>query len=145
MKKWQGIIIHCSDSSFGDNLVIDDWHKQRGWPTGVGYHFVITNGHQTSKSEYLRAIDGQIQSARKLSMDGIHAKGYNDTHIGICLIGVKDFTDLQFSALQMLIKELVDQYSIELENIIGHYQCTTARGKTCPNFDVDVFKNQIFE
>lgn len=144
MKKWQGIVIHCSDSNFGDALVVDGWHKQRDW-SGIGYNFVITNGKKTSKSAYLRSTDGAINSGRALSKDGSHALGYNDTHIGICLIGVKEFTELQFSALQMLIKELVDQYSIELENIIGHYQCTTAHGKTCPNFDVDVFKNKIFE
>jgi N-acetylmuramoyl-L-alanine amidase len=144
MKKWRGIVIHCSDSSFGDNLIIDKWHKQNGWD-GIGYNFVITNGKKTSKSVYLRSTDGAIKSGRVLSKDGSHALDYNDTHIGICLIGVKEFTDLQFRALQMLLKELVDQYSIELENIIGHYQCTTANGKTCPNFDVDVFKNKIFE
>lgn len=144
MKLWKGIVIHCSDSSFGDALIIDQWHKQKKW-SGVGYNYVITNGKQTSKSEYLRATDGQINSARPLSKSGSHAKGYNSTYIGICLIGVKDFTTYQMAALQLLIKELVDKYQIPIENIIGHYQCTTANGKTCPNFDVVQFINSIFE
>jgi len=145
MKKWKGIVIHCSDSEFGDAMVIDDWHKQRKW-SGVGYHFVITNGQASTKIPYLRAIDGQIQTGRPLNKSGAHAGNpYNKTHIGICLIGVKDFSTYQFAALQLLIKELMDKFGIDPENIIGHYQCSTVNGKTCPNFDVDKFKNSIFE
>ena len=47
------IIVHCSDSSWGDVPVINDWHRQRGFdaPGGVpcGYHFVIRNGFRPSK------------------------------------------------------------------------------------------------
>lgn len=145
MKDWQGIVLHCSDSEFGDNLAINRWHKARGW-SGGGYHFVITNGQASTKTPYLRAIDGQIQTGRPLNKSGAHAgTPYNKTHIGICLIGVKDFTTYQMAALQLLIKDLMHQFDIEPENIIGHYQCSTANGKTCPNFDVDQFKNSIFE
>lgn len=143
-KQWKGIVIHCSDSSFGDSLVIDSWHKQKGW-SGVGYHFVITNGKQTSRSDYLVSTDGQIHSARPLTKNGAHAKSYNSTHIGICLIGIKYFTDRQYSALQMVIKELCHKYDIDPKDVIGHYQCTTANGKSCPNFDVPQFINSIFE
>lgn len=144
MKKWKGIVIHCSDSEFGDALMIDRWHKERGW-SGIGYQFVITNGKAGSKLPYLRAIDGQIQTGRPINKTGSHAKKYNSSYIGICLIGVKDFTTYQMAALQLLIKDLMQTFGIEPENIIGHYQCTTANGKTCPNFDVDDFKNKIFE
>ena len=40
MAKLTNIIIHCSDSDFGDAQTIDLWHKQRGWK-GIGYHYVI--------------------------------------------------------------------------------------------------------
>jgi len=145
MKPWQGIVIHCSDSSFGDVLTIDDWHKQRKW-SGIGYHFVITNGKQKKDSEYLRSTDGQICPARAVDKSGAHSGSpYNQTHIGICLVGINSFTQHQKTALQMLIKDLVYKHNIEIDNIIGHYQCSTANGKTCPNFDVDQFKNSIFE
>ena len=144
MKNWEGIVIHCSDSSFGDALVIDQWHKENGW-TGCGYHFVITNGRQSSKSNYLQSTDGQIQSARSLSKSGAHAKRYNGTYIGICLIGKKDFTDQQIFKLGSLIKELCQRYNIDPENVIGHYQCTTANGKTCPNFAVQNFIKSLFK
>ncbi|MBD3611111.1 MAG: N-acetylmuramoyl-L-alanine amidase [Hydrogenovibrio crunogenus] len=144
MKPWKGIVIHCSDSEFGDALMIDRWHKKRGW-SAIGYQFVITNGKAGSKLPYLRAIDGQIQTGRPIDKTGAHAEDYNSDYIGICLIGVKDFTTYQMAALQLLIKDLMQTFDIEPENIIGHYQCTTANSKTCPNFDVDAFKNRIFE
>lgn len=144
MKNWQGIVIHCSDSSFGDVKTVDAWHKERGY-SEIGYHFVITNGKANPKVPYLRALDGQICAARSLTRSGAHAKNYNSEYIGICLIGVDKFTAYQMAALQLLVKELVNEFNIELENILGHYQCSTANGKTCPNFDVDDFKNKIFE
>ncbi len=137
-KKWQGIVIHCSDSEFGDNLMIDDWHKEKGW-SGIGYHFVITNGVKHKLQHYLRSLDGQIQSARSLDRVGAHARGYNQDYIGICLIGKKSFTKLQFRALQMLVIEFMGIYGFDEQDVIGHYQCKNNGGKTCPNFDVDLW------
>ena len=37
------IVIHQSDSAFGNAAVIDEWHRERGW-SGIGYHWVILNG-----------------------------------------------------------------------------------------------------
>jgi len=135
MKKWNGIVIHCSDSSSGDNLAIDQWHKQRNW-SGIGYHFVITNGYQHPNVQHMALTDGVIQSGRSLHKSGAHAKKYNRTHIGICLIGKASFSKPQMQALQQLIQTLRLRYNIPLKNIIGHNQCSTANGKTCPNFNV---------
>lgn len=116
----EGIIIHCSDSPQGrgdDASTIDRWHKERGW-TGIGYHYVILE-------------DGLIQEGRPLGTKGAHARGYNN-YIGICLIGVDAFTDAQFTSLALLCKAL------DVEDIKGHYDVSTT--KTCPNFDVELFK-----
>ena len=43
-KENKKIVLHCSDSTFGNAAVITNWHIQRGWQT-IGYHFVICNGH----------------------------------------------------------------------------------------------------
>ena len=138
MKK-KGIVIHCSDSEFGSSILIDEWHrKERGW-NSIGYHFVICNG-KIDNSTYIDCMDGAIERGRDIHKMGAHAKGYND-HIGICLIGVKDFTEKQFNSLAILIKELISLYNIDMDNIIGHYQCK-GTNKTCPNFDVDVFKEE---
>ena len=135
---WKGIVIHCSDSEFGNASLINEWHKSRGWD-GIGYHFVITNGILDSDKDYKKSFDGQVESGRQLSKSGAHARGYNSTHIGICLIGKKDFSLKQKNKLSNVIQDLQELYSIKSENIIGHYQCENTN-KTCPNFDVDEFK-----
>lgn len=135
---YKGIVIHCSDSKFGSAQLIEDWHKERGW-SDIGYHFVILNGKFENDSN-LEVMDGMIESARDMDLAGAHAKGYNDW-IGICLIGVDQFTDRQFKSLYRLIFELKNKFNIPSSNIIGHYQCKDNGGKTCPNFDVDKFKD----
>ena len=134
---YEGIVIHCSDSTFGNAQLIEDWHKERGW-SDIGYHFVILNGKFENNSE-LRVMDGMIEAGRDMDRAGAHARGYNNW-LGICLIGVDKFTDKQFDSLHKLILELMAKYHIPLKNIIGHYQCKNNGGKTCPNFDVDQFK-----
>jgi len=44
------VIIHCSDSSFGNAVLIDKWHRQRGFDN-IGYHFVILNSHPFSSKQ----------------------------------------------------------------------------------------------
>jgi N-acetylmuramoyl-L-alanine amidase len=88
------IIIHCSDSDFGDVDLIDQWHKERGWD-GVGYHYVITNGIIAHGNEYDPKMDGEIQKGRELAVMGAHCRGHNYNSIGICLIGRHHFTGRQ--------------------------------------------------
>ena len=85
-------IIHCSASKFGNAVLIDSWHKQRGW-SGIGYHAVILNGQITSKL-FNKHFDGLIESGRPFDDNnlidpfeaGAHTLGHNST-IGFCLIG----------------------------------------------------------
>ncbi|PHO10344.1 hypothetical protein CPG37_04660 [Malaciobacter canalis] len=134
----KGIIIHCSDSTFGSSIEVDKWHRQRGW-NNVGYHFVICNG-QVENNTYLECMDGTIERGRDIDKSGAHAVGLNSTHIGICLIGVDEFTDKQFESLAKLIKELKTKYDIINENILGHYDVSS---KTCPNFKVKRFLDNL--
>jgi len=140
MKKFKGIVVHCSDSEFGNALMIEKWHKERGWST-IGYHMTILNGH-ISKDDYVPVMDGNTEAGREWNRTGAHAKGYND-YFGICLIGVKDFTSLQFEALLEICKYLIKEHDIKVENIIGHYECKDNGGKTCPNFDVEEVRNML--
>ena len=110
-------IIHCSDSpqGRGDNAeTIHGWHKQNGWD-GIGYHYVILE-------------DGTVEAGRPIYWSGAHARGHNDK-IGICLIGINQFTEDQFEALYKLLNDL------EVEEIKGHYEVDKA--KSCPNIDMD--------
>ena len=96
--QWSGIVIHHSDSDFGTVKDIDRWHKERGWD-GIGYHYVIYR-------------DGSIHKGRDLGKIGAHAKGRNQTYVGVCLIGKKSFTEAQKANLRHLCKELRLKYPI---------------------------------
>ena len=143
MKKTH-ILIHCSDSKWGDASIIDSWHKQRGW-TGIGYNLVILNGYLKSSKKYISEKDGVIEKGRSLKKSGAHTLGFNGVNvgIGICLIGKDKFTIKQQLALIDLVLELMDIYNIPVENVLGHYETPQAGGKTCPCFDMDRFREML--
>lgn len=147
--KTKRIIIHCSESNWGDVDVIRGWHtkeppKGNGW-RDIGYNGVILNGFSGYKDLYNKNVDGMFQEGRALDFDtyidseekAAHTLGYNKDSIGVCLIGKKEFTINQFLTLFYFCKMFL-AISPDIE-IKGHYQMSTARGKTCPNFDVDAF------
>lgn len=156
MAKLTNIIIHCSDSDFGDAKTIDFWHKQRGWK-GIGYHYVILNGKRYAGQVILglNNEDGKIEKGRMVNGDdwidgneiGAHCLGYNDKSIGICLIGKKEFTMRQFDSLIFLLEDLLDKHAktIPVKNILGHYETESgkAEGKTCPNFNMDKLREML--
>ncbi len=147
------LVLHCSDSAWGDDRVINDWHRQRGFDyaggTYAGYHYIVLNGFKTyalfkdgiRESEH----DGTVQEARPVCWWGCHAPPLNGCSLGICLIGVRDFTPKQFEALTRLVFALMDRYSIPVDHVIGHYETSMAGGKTCPNFDVPAFRRTLAE
>jgi hypothetical protein len=117
------IIIHCSDSEWGNAVTIDGWHAQRGFDNGrgvhIGYHYVILNG-QLSPTKYHRFFNGVIETGRPLDDDGQFEKdetaaatlGKNDC-VQICLIGKSGkFTIGQIKNCAILIRELKQQYGV---------------------------------
>lgn len=147
--KIENIIIHCSDSEWGCEKVINKWHTDpkpqgRGWK-GTGYNGIICNGHKQYKSDYVMEDDGLFEEGRALDFNAYitqdekaaHTLGYNHNSIGICLIGKNQFTVKQFYTLFNFCK--VFQAINPKIKIKGHYEMSTARGKTCPNFDVLAF------
>ena len=116
-------IIHCSDSpqGRGDNAkTIHKWHLANGWD-GIGYHYVILE-------------NGVIENGRPLYWQGAHCRGHNED-IGICLIGIDSFTEMQFKSLRMLLK------SLDIEDVKGHYELDNK--KTCPNIDMEWFRETL--
>jgi len=137
-RKIDSIIIHCSDSDFGDRDLIDRWHRERGW-NGIGYHFVITNGVLESKKPYVAFNDGIVQIGRDINVIGAHCKGYNHHSIGICLIGRHAFTAKQlFEALPELLRHLMLQHDISIDRVFGHFEFS--REKTCPNISKEIIR-----
>lgn len=138
MRKINEIIIHCSDSPFGDASDIDQWHKERGW-AGIGYHYVILNGFR-DKGKPTPNDDGAIEVGRDIEKAGAHCTGKNANSIGICLIGVKTFTDAQRESLKVLLEGLKAVFNLTNENIKGHYAYSS---KKCPNFNVEEYVKEF--
>lgn len=140
------VVVHCSDSHYGNASVIDRWHRKRGWEC-IGYHFVILNSYPESDSTRLRRPefwkDGTVETGRPLDHIGAHVRGYNTGSVGICLIGKDSFTQQQFSALTELIDKLRGQFPGI--NIRGHYELLKpgAALKTCPNIDMDWLRSLL--
>jgi len=140
MRNITHIIIHCSDSVFGDAELIDSWHKENGW-SSIGYHFVILNGFPKNSKDYHNYYDGFIEYGRDICLKGAHAKGWNSNSIGICLIGISKFTENQMDTLIYKIKNLQAKYKIPKKNVIGHYEVDDS--KTCPNLDMNKIRAQL--
>jgi len=146
MRKIDRIIVHCSDSLFGDAALIDRWHKERGWKS-IGYHYVILNSYPDEAAQRLKRPqfwrDGEVQSGRPLEVTGAHVKGANAGSVGICLIGREQFTAGQFASLARLIAELKGQFSGL--TVVGHYEAQASADppKSCPNLDMDWIRQLV--
>lgn len=148
--KIKEIIIHCAATPNGRDFTADDielWHKENKFSRSdafigvnkftrkhVGYHSVIT-------------LDGQVEETRKHDETGAHAIGFNETSLGICMIGTDKFTSEQWSALKNHVQALINAYPTVV--VIGHNEISI---KLCPGFDVQQWlssrmrpqDNQIF-
>ena len=138
------IIIHCSDSKFGNALMIDRWHREKGWRK-IGYQYVITNKHPFSSDEAIPWTNAQIEAGRREDEIGAHCLGYNGNSIGICLIGEGEdtFTTMQIYSAIELVKRLMVKYDIPKRNVLGHYETEKSHGKTCPNLDMNQFRKHL--
>ena len=132
------LVIHCSDSDFGDASLIKRWHLARGWKD-IEYNLLILNGRREVYGSSTKD-DGVIEIGRGLDFDsvitpdevGAHALGYNSNSIGVCLIGKRTFTDKQMDSLLTVVKLW---RSIIPDIIVCGHRDLDLR-KTCPNFDV---------
>ena len=123
------IIIHCADTKPSMDIgfhEIDTWHKAKGWD-GCGYHFIVRR-------------DGEIETGRRLGVEGAHARGYNHNP-GICLVGgmseagqpEANFTLDQYESLSMLIISIDKDLGGGLQ-VMGHRDLPGVT-KACPCFD----------
>jgi N-acetylmuramoyl-L-alanine amidase len=142
-RKIKRIILHISASEFGGAILIDDWHTNgNGWDA-IGYHFVICNGYD-KKGKYTAFKDGAIETGRDINIQGAHAKGMNSDSIGICMIGKDgEFTWNQIDSLIVVLHELINEYDIDINDIIGHYETPLANGKTCPDIKMDKIRSML--
>lgn len=145
MRKINKIIIHCSDSEWGDIKEIRRWHLEPPMNyDDIGYHFVVLNCYPTyeswDKGQPIPNKDGRIETGRPIEIKGAHVKGHNFDSIGICLIGKKVFSLPQITFLRRKIEELRQVYG-DL-TVHGHYEFDDK--KTCPNLDMEYLRDQRY-
>jgi len=124
------IVVHCSDSPYGDAELIRQWHEARGF-SGIGYHAVITNGYPWDSRHYYAHFDGQIQPGRRPWTNGAHCLGYNQRSLGVCLIGRGEYTINQLWVLRKLVRSWQQEFGVDVNQVVGHYELDGR--KTCPN------------
>jgi N-acetylmuramoyl-L-alanine amidase len=133
------LVVHCSASPPSvrcDVMVIDRWHRERGFRK-IGYHFVVCR-------------DGVVQSGRGLTEIGAHVEGFNDKSIGICLVGgvneknqpENNFTPEQFKALEVKLMKLLPMFPGA--EVLGHRDLPNVN-KACPSFDVKPWWHALHE
>lgn len=154
------IIWHCSASEFGDVVIIDSWHRARGFRC-IGYNAIILNGILT-KRDYLKAeidnsLDGLVQFGRSLDLDKVLDKkeipaatyGLNSRSVALCLIGNQKFSRKQIESALKLTEKWQRQFAISVEGVIGHYEVGKidprfATKKTCPNIDMLAVRKLLY-
>lgn len=122
------IVIHCADTPDDKNFDAEDihtWHLERGWD-GIGYHYVIGR-------------NGIIQAGRPEYWQGSHVRGFNGNSLGICLIGIEDMEEIQFSQLGILIEQLRLRYP--RAEVMAHCELDPNK-PDCPGEETMTWLNQ---
>lgn len=146
------LVLHCSDSAFGDVPTIDRWHREKKW-NGIGYHYVIENGWGAGlKPQHWNASrDGAVARGRLEAQIGAHAEGWNTGSLGICLIGKGGiYTPKQLESLFVLLKALCARYALIENDLFGHYEIPSqkklgAAAKKCPELAMPSIRAQLRE
>ncbi|MCC8166753.1 MAG: peptidoglycan recognition protein family protein [Planctomycetes bacterium] len=123
--RWRNIVVHHTATKTGSAESIDRYHREvNKWENGLGYHFIIGNGHGMA--------DGEVAMSRRWreQLDGAHVrmKGSgkaNSWCIGIALVGNFEeevASPRQLAALRGLLAFLLQEYGIKNEEIVGHGQ-----------------------
>lgn len=131
-RTWRYIVLHHSGTDSGSAASFDRSHRNRGWD-GLGYHFVIGNGHGTG--------DGKVEVGYRWTKQktGAHAGRprpsvnlLNEQGIGICLVGNfnnEPPTKKQRASLHRLLNWLSARCGIPKARILVHRDCKVTE---CP-------------
>lgn len=81
--RWRHVVVHHSGIEDGNAKAYDSGHRRRGMEHGLAYHFVIGNGRDSG--------DGEIEIGprwrRQIHGGHVRSQAYNESGIGICLVG----------------------------------------------------------
>ena len=125
--RWKAIVIHDSGSPAGDVASIERRHLDAGL-TGLGFHFVIGNGHGLDDGQvsvgyrWERQLPGAhawpgMRTTRPMrAVAGpLDADALNQRAVAICLVGNADrrpYTDAQLRELAGLVRSLQAELGI---------------------------------
>ena len=123
MREINKIIIHCSatNSEKYNHEAIKKDHIENRKFDDIAYHFTIDQ-------------KCAIKIGRHVEVIGAHCRGYNHDSIGICLLGLDNFTEDQFETCKEFIKILLETFNLGTEDVFAHNFFNP--NKTCPNFDI---------
>jgi len=122
--KIQKLVVHhsASNSVITKKSDIERWHKQRGF-SQIGYHKVIEG-------------NGNIVDGRPETTQGAHAKGANQSSLGVCVVGnfEKEIPSAaQVTALISVLTDWCKAHKLKTTNIYGHFNVLGGGTKTsCP-------------
>jgi len=141
------ITVHCSASLWGDAGEIRKWHtdpppRGNGW-RDIGYHKVILNGRPRYGMGYDEDYDGLVQDGRPEDQMGAHVLGHNQDNLGVCLIGITEFTPRQMGALKRVLMNWMDDYKLKISDIYGHNEFSGHESRICPGFNMTIFRNKF--
>lgn len=134
------IIMHCSATPNGRPQTVQDidaWHRQAGYKRGVATGSApdahrINPDLQSIGYHYIINTDGSVHTGRGVEEIGAHAYGHNQNSIGICMIGIDQFTRAQWLSVSELVHVLMKAYPAA--EVLGHRDLPEVK-KTCPGFN----------
>jgi hypothetical protein len=147
--RWQCIVVHHTASPKDSPESIHNYHlRQKGWPNGMGYHFVIggtgpgyPDGAVYVGNRWKRQITGAHCKTRSGRYFGTwrRANYFNSNGIGICLIG--NFENSrpsrkQLQSLERLVGFLCDRTAADPSRVYGHGEVT--HRTACPGKNLSV-------
>ena len=109
---WKNIILHHSATPYGNAAIFHRYHLQeRHMENGLAYHFVIGNGSNSRNGQ----VEVGVRWRKQLAGGHVASQAYNETSIGICLVGnfqVKRPSSFQLESARQLVTYLRD-YSLK--------------------------------
>jgi len=136
-ERWLSIVIHHSGLPAGNAASIER-HQQGAGILGLGYHFVIGNGHGLGDGEiqvgyrWTRQLPGAhvalrprtgSGNARSVDLKVASLAEVNERSIGICLVGNGDrgsFTPRQMREIVALVRSLQRELEVPATQVFLH-------------------------
>ncbi|MDQ0160895.1 peptidoglycan recognition protein family protein [Alkalibacillus salilacus] len=122
------IVRHHSATTSGNVNTFERYWRSKGWETG-GYHEIILR-------------DGTVQRCYDWNVIANGVKGHNSDSYHICLVGRGSFNDEQERIFAERVNTLMDQFELEVSDIVGHRELAGG-GTQCPGIDMDAVRSSL--